>query len=150
MKLDRFLRLTIGLLILLVFVIAIGAMIFITESALNVWDRLIQGPRVILYGYIAAMFALVIAAIWLIVRLVVKRKISPESKTDQILRKPDIEERLRVAELQNETIGRDQARCISRRIENQVLAEDTLTDERGVVGHCQCYRSETCCAGRDR
>ena len=122
MKLDRFLRLTIGLLILLVFVIAIGAMLFITESALNVWDRLIQGPRIILYGYIAAMCALVIAAIWLIVRLVVKRKISPENKTDQILRKPDIEERLRVADKSGVDTG-------DARAELQELAESEGADE---------------------
>jgi hypothetical protein len=36
MKLDRFIRLAVGLLILLVFVIAIAAMLFVTESALNV------------------------------------------------------------------------------------------------------------------
>jgi GTP-binding protein EngB required for normal cell division/uncharacterized protein (DUF697 family) len=98
MKLDRFLRISIGLLILVVFIIAIGALLFITESALNVWDRLIQGPRIILYGYIAAMSALVIAAIWLIARLVVKRKISPGNKADEVIRKPDIEARLRDAE----------------------------------------------------
>ena len=38
--------------ILLAVIIAIGALLFITESALNVWDRLVQGPRVLLYGYL--------------------------------------------------------------------------------------------------
>lgn len=99
MKLDRFLRLSIGLLVVLVFVIAIGALLFVTESALNVWDRLIQGPRIILYGYLAVMSALVLAAVWLIVRLVVKRKISSrQGRPDQPLRKQDIEDRLREAE----------------------------------------------------
>lgn len=109
MKLDRFLRLSIGLLILLVFVIAIAALLFVTESALNVWDRLIQGPRIILYGYITVMSALVVAAIWLIVRLVVKRKISPNGKPDQALRKPDIEERLREAEKSGIDVSEAQA-----------------------------------------
>ena len=75
MKLDRFIRLAVGLLILLVFVIAIAAMLFVTESALNVWDRLVQGPRFLLYGYFAAMAGLLAAAIWLVMRLVVKRKV---------------------------------------------------------------------------
>jgi len=109
MKLDKFLRITVGLLILVVFIIAIGALLFITESALNVWDRLVQGPRVILYGYIAAMSALVVAAIWLIVRLVVKRKISPGEKADQLLRKPDIEARLRDAEKTGVDVSKAQA-----------------------------------------
>jgi len=109
MKLDRFLRISIGLLILLVFVIAIAALLFVTESALNVWDRLIEGPRVILYSYLAVMSALVIAAIWLTVSLVVKRKISPKSKADQPLRKPDIESRLREAEKSGVDVSAAQA-----------------------------------------
>jgi len=50
MKLDRVIRIAIAVLILLVFIIAIAAMLFLTESALNVWDRLVQGPSVLLYG----------------------------------------------------------------------------------------------------
>ncbi len=98
MKVDRFIRLALGFLILLLFVIAIAALLFVTESALNVWDRLVQGPRLLLYGYLAVMAALVVAAIWLVVRLVVRRKITePEVKPEK-LSKPDIEARLRVAD----------------------------------------------------
>ena len=98
MKLDRFIRLALGFLILLVFVIAIAAMLFVTESALNVWDRLVQGPRLLLYGYLSVMAALVVGAIWLIARLLVRRKISePESKSGK-LSKSDIEARLRDAD----------------------------------------------------
>ncbi len=94
MKLDRFIRLAIGLIILLVFIIAIAAMLFVTESALNVWDRLVQGPRILLYGYIAVMAALVIAAFWLVMRLVVRRKVQPSGRTPQKLKKADIEARM--------------------------------------------------------
>jgi hypothetical protein len=109
MKLDRFLRLAIGLLILLVFIIAIGAMLFVTESALNVWDRLVQGPRIILYGYVAIMLALVLAAVWLIVRLVVRRKVQPDAKSSRPLRKKDIEQRLRDAEKTGVNVSEAQA-----------------------------------------
>ena len=44
MKLDRFIRLAIAGLILVIFIVATGALLFVTESALNVWDRLVQGP----------------------------------------------------------------------------------------------------------
>ncbi len=98
MKLDRFIRLAIGLTVLLVFVIAIAAMLFVTESALNVWDRLVQGPRILLYGYMAVMAALVVAAIWLVTRLVVRRKDKPKTRAQQKLKKADIEERMREAE----------------------------------------------------
>ncbi len=109
MKLDRFIRLAVGLLILLVFIIAIAAMLFVTESALNVWDRLVQGPRFLLYGYFAAMAGLLLAAIWLIVRLVVKRK-TPETKSSsQPLRQADIKERLREAEKSGVSVEEAQA-----------------------------------------
>ncbi len=98
MKLDRFIRLAVGLLILLVFIIAIAAMLFVTESALNVWDRLVQGPRILLYGYFAGIGGLFIAAIWLILRLVVKRKSTETKPSAQPLRQADIEERLHEAE----------------------------------------------------
>jgi GTP-binding protein EngB required for normal cell division/uncharacterized protein (DUF697 family) len=98
MKLDRFIRLAVGLLILLVFVIAIAAMLFVTESALNVWDRLVEGPRFLLYGYFAALAALLIAALWLIVRLVVRRKVPETTSSSQPLRHSDIKKRLREAE----------------------------------------------------
>ncbi len=98
MKLDRFVRLALGSLILLVFVIAIAALLFVTESALNVWDRLVQGPRLLLYGYLAVMAALVVGAIWLVARLLIRRKIpEPESKSVK-LSKSEIEARLRDAD----------------------------------------------------
>jgi len=89
MKLDRFIRLAIGLIILLVFVIAIAAMLFVTESALNVWDRLVQGPRILLYGYIAVMAVLVVAAFWLVMRLVIRRKIQPNGPAPKKLKRAD-------------------------------------------------------------
>ena len=98
MKLDRFLRISIGLIVLLVFIIAIAALLFMTESALNVWDRLVQGPRIILYGYLAMMLALAVTAIWLVVRLVVRRKPAPAKKTKRPLDKAEILNRLREAE----------------------------------------------------
>ena len=98
MKLDRFIRLAVGLLILLVFVIAIAALLFVTESALNVWDRLVQGPRFLLYGYFTALAGLLAAAIWLVMRLLIKRRIPGTKTSSQPLRQADIKERLREAQ----------------------------------------------------
>jgi len=98
MKLDRFLRLSIGLFVTLVVVVAIAVMLFVTESALNVWDRLVQGPRILLYGYVSVMIALVLAAIWLIFRLAVKRKTTVSGEATRPLRRSDIESRLLAAE----------------------------------------------------
>lgn len=109
MKLDRFIRLSLGLLILLVFVIAVAAIFFVTESALNVWDRLVQGPRILLYGYFAAIAGLLLVAIWLVVRLLVKRKRPDKASSPQPLRRKDIEERLREAEKSGISVGEAQA-----------------------------------------
>ncbi len=110
MKLDRFLRIAVGLIVLLVFVIAVAAMLFVTESALNVWDRLVEGPRIILYGYLAVIGALALAALWLIVRLVVRRRIEPSrGQAGLPLSRTDIESRLREAERAGVDVGQAQA-----------------------------------------
>jgi len=98
MKLDRFIRLSISLIVLLVFIIALAAILFMTESALNVWDRLVAGPRIILYGYLIALTLLFVAALWLIAKLVVRRKAAPETPPGQPLSRTQILDRLREAE----------------------------------------------------
>jgi GTP-binding protein EngB required for normal cell division/uncharacterized membrane protein len=99
MKLDRFIRIAIAAVIALLFVVAIAATLFVTESALNVWDRLVQGPRVLLYGYVTVMMALVVVAVLLIWRLVVRRK-APDARkaATRPLSKEDISDRLREAD----------------------------------------------------
>lgn len=74
MKVDRLIRLSLGFLILLLFIIAIAALLFVTESALNVWERLLAGPKLLLYVYSALMLALVAGAAWLMWRLLVRRR----------------------------------------------------------------------------
>ncbi len=99
MRLDRFIRFVLATLIVLVLVIAIGALLFLTESALNVWDRLLEGPKAFLYIYGAVMVGLVAGAVWFIWKLVVRREIpevaaaQPAAPTQQEIRK-----RLREAE----------------------------------------------------
>ena len=99
MKVDRLIRFFIGAVIALVFVVAIAALLFVTESALNVWDRLVEGPKALLYGYLTVMAMLVIAAVWLVWRLVVRRKVTPPPTAERpILTQEDMSERLRDAE----------------------------------------------------
>lgn len=109
MKLDRFIRLTIGILVLLVFVVAVAALLFVTESALNVWDRLLEGPRLLLYAYVSIMAGLVIAAIWLIVKLVVRRKPGATARSAVPLTRADIEQRLRDADKAGVDVSEAQA-----------------------------------------
>jgi GTP-binding protein EngB required for normal cell division/uncharacterized protein (DUF697 family) len=126
MKLDRFIRMAIGLVVLLVFVITIAAMLFVTESALNVWDRLVQGPRIILYGYVLLMAALVVVAIWLVFRLVIRRKPGRATEKTGQLSKEEIAGRLRDAD----TDGVDTA------LAQAELAELAARQEAGSVHLC--------------
>ena len=110
MKLDRLIRVSIAVVILLAFVIATGALLFISESALNVWDRLKAGPPALLYAYVSFMLLLAATALWLIWRLIVRRKIRPEGKiTAAPLTRSDIEERLRDAEMAGVDVSEAQA-----------------------------------------
>ena len=98
MKLDRFVRIAIATAIALVFIIATGALLFISESALNVWDRLKAGPPALMYAYVAVMLLLSVTALWLIWRLVVRRKIQPaRTVSSGPLSKGEIEQRIRSA-----------------------------------------------------
>lgn len=99
MKVDRFIRIVAGLAILVVFIVATGALLFVTESALNIWDRLRDGPAVFMYAYVGALVAIVTVALLLIWRLVIRRK--PRKAADRKREKPltrgEIESRLREA-----------------------------------------------------
>ena len=63
MKLDRFIRVAIAIVVLLVFIIAIAALLFVSESALNVWDRLRAGPAIVMYFYVAVLVLLGLTAL---------------------------------------------------------------------------------------
>ncbi|MEL7185292.1 MAG: GTPase [Pseudomonadota bacterium] len=97
MKLDRFIRIAIAFVIVAAFVVIVGGLLFVTESALDLRDRLRDGPAVLLYGYVIVMVLLVFAAGWLIFKLVIRRKPSPRP-VKKPLSKSDIEERLRTAD----------------------------------------------------
>jgi len=110
MKLDRVIRIAIAVLILLVFVVAIAALLFVTESALNVWDRLVEGPTALRYGYVAVMVVLVVAAAWLTWRLVVPRKpAAPENIAPGKLSVDDIRDRLSAADAAGVEVSEAQA-----------------------------------------
>jgi GTP-binding protein EngB required for normal cell division/uncharacterized protein (DUF697 family) len=100
MKLDKFIRLVLGLLIVVVFLIAIGALLFFTQAALNVWDQLLEGPWILRWGYVGAMIGLVVLAVYLIWLLLIRRRAPTARKA--VARAPltrdEIESRLRDAE----------------------------------------------------
>src|SRR5210317_1144284 len=107
MKLDKFIRIVLGLLIVVAFLVAIGALLFFTQTALNVWDRLLEGPRILRWGYVGGMIGLVFLAIYLVWLLLVRR--TPPSKRKAGLQAPlireEIEARLRDAEAAGVDVG---------------------------------------------
>jgi len=110
MKLDRFIRVAIAVVVLLVFIVATGALLFISEAALNVWDRLKAGPPALLYAYVSLMLLLAVTALWLIWRLVIRRKIEPaKTFSSAPLSRSDIESRLREAAATGVDVGAAQA-----------------------------------------
>ena len=110
MKVDRVLRTVIAVAILVVFVIATGALLFVTESALNIWDRLQAGPAVVLYAYVGLMVAIVVAAVWLVWSLVIRRGPGKTaSKKTPPLTRGEIEERMREAAAAGVDVGAAQA-----------------------------------------
>ncbi|MGB5511759.1 MAG: GTPase [Woeseiaceae bacterium] len=110
MKLDRFIRISIAVAIALIFIVATGALLFISESALNVWDRLKAGPPALMYAYVALMLLLAVTALWLIWRLVVRRKIQPGKSVDaRPLSKDEIEQRIRAASASGVDVSAAQA-----------------------------------------
>ncbi len=99
MKVDRLVRTVIAVAVILAFIIATAALLFISEAALNVWDRLKAGPPALLYAYVSVMLLLVVTAIWLVWRLVVRRKIVPDRKAVAApMTRREIEERIRDAD----------------------------------------------------
>ena len=100
MKLDKFIRIVLGLLIVVAFLVAIGALLFFTQTALNVWDRLLEGPRILRWGYVGGMIGLVALAIYLIWLLLIRRKPGAMKKAaaSAPLTREEIEVRLRDAE----------------------------------------------------
>ena len=100
MKLDKLIRIVLGLLIVVAFLVAIGALLFFTQTALTVWDRLLEGPRILRWGYVGGMIGLVALAIYLIWLLLIRRKPGAMKKAaaSAPLTREEIEVRLRDAE----------------------------------------------------
>jgi len=99
MKLDRAIRALIAAIVLLALVVAIAVLVFVTESVLDLWQRLLEGPRLLLWGYVTVLLLLVLLAAWLVFKLVIRRRHRPQGiKKPGILTAADIEARLREAQ----------------------------------------------------
>ena len=80
MKIDRLVRILLGFAIAAVCVLIIAALLFLTESAFNVWDRLLAGPRWLLFGYVGAVLGILLLGAWLVWRWLWPRRKTVESE----------------------------------------------------------------------
>lgn len=118
MKLDRVLRALLALVVILVFVAVIAAMLFITESALNVWDRLREAPSWLIISYSALILAIAAAAVWILWRFLLPRRRSgiEEGASRAVFSEDALERRLAEAEAAGIDVG-------AARVELERLAE---------------------------
>lgn len=98
MKIDRFVRLAIAFAIAVLFILMVAALLFVTQSALDVWERLSRGPAGLLYLWLAMLAALSLLAVLLIWRLVVRRRPAQNPEYLPKLTRTQIEARLRAAD----------------------------------------------------
>lgn len=81
MKVGSALRMLIGFALLLLFIAVIGALLMLTDSALSIWQRLLDGPAVIRYGFLALLGGALASFLWLIFRFVVPRRAGAKSSS---------------------------------------------------------------------
>ena len=90
MKLDRILRAFLGGAIVVVVLAVVAALLFITESAVNVWEQLSQAPAWLWGGYVLVLLALIGGGFWLIWKLLVPRRRALERESERASTEPEL------------------------------------------------------------
>ena len=98
MKVDRILRTVLILAVILLFVAVIAGMLFITESALNVWDRLREAPAWLVVGYAGLLLAIALAAVWIVWRFLLPRRSRERDDSRPVFSEEALKDRLAAAE----------------------------------------------------
>lgn len=98
MQLSRHIRLVIALVIVAALLIIVGAILFITESALTVWAQLKESSPWVFYGYLGGIAVLAMGAAWVVWRLLVPSGGAAKQTTTLPPTQQDIDSRLAKAE----------------------------------------------------
>ena len=61
---------------LLLFVVVLGALLMLTDSALSIWQRLLEGPALIRYAFLLLLGAALTGFVWMLWRFVVPRRVA--------------------------------------------------------------------------
>ncbi len=108
MKVDRVVRIALAILILAIFVAGVGALLFVTDTAMNIWERLEDGPAVFAWFYILLVFLLFIGTIYLIGMLLIPRRRKSKGPSSAVTRET-LQERIETAEKSGIEIAEVQA-----------------------------------------
>jgi GTP-binding protein EngB required for normal cell division/uncharacterized protein (DUF697 family) len=103
MKLDRLIRGFLAVAIVLVVLAVVAVLLFVTESALNVWERLSEAPAWFWGGYVLLIVSLLGGGFWIIWKLLIPRRRRATNKPAR----PADEGELRGALTEAETAGID-------------------------------------------
>lgn len=98
MKVDRAIRIVLALAIIALLVGLSAALLFVSESALNVWARLQTGPAVLRYAFVGALVSVLTLCIFLVFRFVVPRRSAPSAPKRKPISEASVRERLQQAD----------------------------------------------------
>ncbi|MFK7886288.1 MAG: GTPase [Gammaproteobacteria bacterium] len=95
---DRAIRLFFALAIVILLIGLSAGLLFVSESALNVWARLEAGPALLRYAFVAAGAFVVCLCIWLVWRFVVPRRGGETTRKSKPLTESTLREKMGAAE----------------------------------------------------
>ncbi len=135
MKMDRALRIVAALLIIVLLLALSAAMLFVSESALNVWARLEQGPLALQYAFVGAGIAIITLCIWLVFRFVVPRRAATKPAAEPLSRE-QLNARIEQADQQGSSTG-----AASAELQELERRRDTNTVHLCVFGEVSAGKS---------
>ena len=103
MKVDRAIRIVAALLIVALLLGLAAALLFVSESALNVWARLEAGPAVLRYAFVGALVSVLTLCVYLVVRFVVPRRRPEVARAPRQVDEASVRDRLSKAEARGMT-----------------------------------------------
>ncbi|MEM6639180.1 MAG: GTPase [Pseudomonadota bacterium] len=98
MKVDRAIRLFLAMVIVLLLLGLSAGLLFVSESALNIWARLQTGPAALRYAFVGALVSVVVLCVFLVIRFVVPRRPAEKPPAQKAVDEASVRARLDAAD----------------------------------------------------